>query len=438
MSSSTDAMYNARSRYIHQMFRIHFSSSKVLEVKRSEYLMSSSLLEELYKHTDSPFGDITSNEITLTLFNDKGIFNPVNVDSEYYGLIKKGIKIEAFIKPDGIDDWDQVGTYYVNDWVTSTTGTTADVTANDMLHTVLNGPVPQISVYRNIHFKDFIELYFRHFGLAVSVDEAIDYIIPYAYTCEYSDNKSFLLDLMKSALADCFCDHNGNIRILSKLSARVTRAKFTDSDQIIDVTVKQSITTNYDSATVSCYKCQESPEQTVIDLADLSVVPGLNSTGKLATSEYPILSIRSVKVNGAENVSVRNFSASASDFECTLQSTTNASVSISAVGTSLVSTKMSFGEALETPLIVDSLLVQNEDRAELIKNYIEAYVKANMPIVELTVRGNPKIQLGDKIQIDSNRYKVQYSGVVTRVSYEYIGNLTCKMLLADASVIKEV
>lgn len=438
MSVSTDAMYNARSRYLHQMFRIHFSSSKVLDVTRSKYLMSSSLLEEAYKHTDSPFGDITSNEISLTLFNEKGLFNPVNTDSDYYGLIKKGVKIEAFIRPDEVDEWDQVGVYYVTDWVTSTSGATADVTANDILHNVLNGPVPPFQVYRNIDFKDFIELYFNYFGLAVRVDAAIDYTIPYAYTCEYSSNKAFLLDLMKSALADCFCDHDGSIRILSKVSPRETRATFTDNDQIINIAVKQSITTNYDSTLVSCYKGQESAEKVLVDLANMPLTPGTISTGKLTTSEYPILSIRSVKVSGTDTASVRTFNATANEFECSIVSTANSVADVEVVGTALSSTKITFGESLETPLVVDSLLVQSEVRAELIKNYIESYVQANMPIVELTIRGNPRIKIGDKIRVDSDYYKVHYSGIIIKSTYEYAGNLSCKVTLIDASAIEEV
>lgn len=438
MSKSTDEMYNARSRYLHQMFKIHFSSSEVLDVTREKHLISSTLLEESYKHTDSPFGDITSNEIDITLFNDNGIFNPINSSGKYYGLIKKGIKIEAFIKPDGIDDWDKVGVYYVTDWVTSTTGSTAEVTANDILHSVLNGPVPSFPVYRNISFKDFVDRFFRHFGLAANVDEAIDYIIPYAYTCEYSDNKALLLDLMKSALADCFCGHDGNIKILSKNSGRTTRATFTDNDQIISVTVKQSITANYDSATVSCYKGQESAEQSLVDLDDMELNPGINTTGKVTVTESPILSIRHVKASSVDNVRLRGFSASANDFECLLQSTAKTRANVDVIGTSLTSTKVIFGEALETPLVVDSLLIQDEARAELVKSYIEGYVAASMPIVELVVRGNPRIELGSKILIDSDYYKVHYSGILIKTTYDYIGSLSCKMTLIDASAVKEV
>ena len=91
MAASTDAMYNAESRYIHERFLIYFTSVP-LEVTKSNYLVSSSVLEESSKLSDSPFGTITSNELTLSLFNESGLFNPQNTSSPYYGQIKKGIK----------------------------------------------------------------------------------------------------------------------------------------------------------------------------------------------------------------------------------------------------------------------------------------------------------------------------------------------------------
>lgn len=436
MSVSTDAMYNAESRYIHKMFKIHFSSSEVLEVTRDSYLVSSSVLEESYKLSDSPFGEVTSNEISITLFNDDGLFNPKNTSSKYYGLIKKGIKIEAFIRPDEVDEWDPFGVYYVTDWYAS--GLQAEVTANDALYNVLNGSVPSFPVFRRISFAAFAKRYFAYFGYDVKVDSSIDTILPYVYTSEHSNNKIFLSDLLKSVLADCFCDHYGDIKIISKVAKRAVRAKLTDDDQIISITVKQSITTNYDSATVTYNKCQESSEKTLIDITDLPLSPGMNSTGKLTMSEHPVLSIRSLKTTGPEVSKVTTFNASAIDFVGTIQSTTDTSTQFNVVGTKLDLVEITVGEDGDAPLNIKSNFIQEEARANIVKEYTEDYLNANMPILELTVRGNPKYQLGDILEVESSYYKTQYTGILIKASYEYIGSLSCNITLADASNLKEV
>lgn len=400
--------------------------------------MSFSILEETYKHSDSPFGDVTSNELSLTLFNDKGIFNPANTSSEYYGLIRKGVKIEAFIKPDEVTEWDQIGTYYVTDWYTSTSGATAEVTANDALHNVLNGPVPAFPVYRNIKFKDFMQLYFSYFNLSVDVDDSIDYTIPYVYTSEHSSNKDFITELMKSALADCFCDHAGVVNIVSKIRSREVRATLTDADQIINVTVKQSITTNYDSAVVPCNNSQESPEQTLVELNAMQLSPGLNSTGKLTLSSHPALSIRSLKVTSPENTDIASFNASAKEFTCSIRSTSNTQADLVVVGTLLDTIVSTVGDEGEVPLKVESRFIQEEKRAELIRNFAQKYVDANMPTLELIVRGNPTIQLGDIIEVSSEYYKIHYFGMVIKATYEGMGNLSCALTLINAADIREV
>lgn len=438
MSQSTDLMYNAKSRYIHQMFRIHFSPSKSLDVQKGKYLMDSSILEESYKLSDSPFGAVTSNELSITLFNDGGLFTPANTAGTYYGLIKKGVKIEAFIRPDEVDEWDPIGVYYVTDWYTTSSGLTAEVTANDILHNVYNGPVPAMPVYRDIAFKDFITLYFAYFGYNVIVDESIDYVIPYVYISSYSDNKSFLTDLMKSVLADCFCNHEGNIVILSKVAKRDVRAKLTDSDQIINISVKQSITTNHDSVSVTCNKPQEGVEQKLLELSEMVLTPGINSTGRLTLSKHPALSIKAVSTSCPDTVKILSYSASAKEFTGELRSTANTIASLLVMGTLLETIELAFGEEKETPLLINSPFIQKEDVAEIIRKYTEAYIKANLPILEIQVRGNPKYNLGDLLEIDSTRYKTKYTGILIKSSYEYTGSLSCKLTLIDASMLEEV
>lgn len=437
MSTSTDSMYNAESRYLHQMFKIYFSATP-LEVTKSDYLISSSILEETYKSSDSPFGEITSNELTLSLFNDNGLFNPANTSGQYYGLIKKGVMIEAFIRPDEVTEWDPQGVFYVTDWYTDSSGMSAQVTADDVLYKVLNGSVPTLPVYRNIAFNTFITDFFALFDLSVTVDSALANItIPYVYTSEHSSNKEFLTDLLESAMADCFCAHNGDVTILGKDSQRALRATLTDSDQIISVSIKQSITTNYTGAGVTYNKCQESIEQSIVDMSEMSTVAGLNSTGKVITSAHPVLSIRSVKVSGANNVSIASFSASAKEFIGSIQSTSTTNVDMSVIGTVLNSTEVVMGDSDDETLNISSPFIQTEERANAVLQYASDYIQAAMPTIEVTVRGNPKIELGSLLEINSTYYKIDFTGVLIKATYNFVGNLSCVLTLIDASSLEE-
>lgn len=427
---STDAMYNAESRFLHQKFVIHFSPTEVLEVTRSDYLLTSSILEESYKSTDSPFGEVTSNELNISLYDEGGMFNPANTQGKYYGLIRKGVKIEAFIRPDEDEEWDPLGVFYVTDWSTSTSGLSADVTANDALHNVINGSVPKLPVFRNIRLVAFLDAYFAYFGYRVGVDPDLDIVLPYVYTSEHSNNKAFLTELMLGIVADCFCDHSGEIRVVSKINRSSLRATLTDNDQIVTVAIKHTIVNSYDSAVVTYNVGQESTEESILSVKEAPVVVGTQSTGKLEFSKRPVLAVKSIKVTGAQTVRPTRFNANSKEFECTLQSSSDTVVNMEVIGTVLELVPNILGEALEAPLELTSKFLQTKSAAETVKEYADDYVASNMPSLELTVRGNPKLQLGDKVEVNSAYYRVNYIGVIISALYEYQGSLSCKLKLA--------
>ena len=79
---STDENYNAESRAIEQKIVISFEGMDPVALYRSDYLVSTSILEEAHSQsTTTPFGGITSNEIDVELLNENGIFTPSNQNS---------------------------------------------------------------------------------------------------------------------------------------------------------------------------------------------------------------------------------------------------------------------------------------------------------------------------------------------------------------------
>ena len=427
---STDAMYNAESRYLHQKFVIHFTTTKTLEVLQGTYLVSSSILEDSYKATDSPFGEVTSNELTLTLYDENGMFNPVNKQSPYFGMIKRGIKIEAFIRPDETEEWDPLGVFYVNDWTTSTSGMTADITANDSLYKVLNGAVPTMPIYRNRILSEFLVEYFSFFDCTVIVDKSLDIVIPFIYTSDHSSNKQFLTDLMLGAMADCFCDHTGTIRVVSKVNTGDVRAKLTDNDQIITASIKHTILNNYDSAVVTYHVGQDSKDTLLLSVNSIPVEVGTHSTGKLEFSTHPVLAVKAIKVISDQIVKPLSYVSNAKEFECTLQSSAEASISLDVTGTTLDFISSVLGTPLDVPLKLSSKFLQDKAIANAVYGYAKAYVEASTPTLELAVRGNPKLQLGDKIEVDSSYYRINYVGTIIGATYNYSGSLSCKLTLA--------
>lgn len=443
---TSDANYNAETRYLEQKAIIHFPGVTPVEITRDTYLVRTSLLGEAYSGSGStPFGGVTSNEFDMDIHNDNGIFSPTNPKSPYYKKMKEGVKVEVFIRPKIEDadeekqyEWDPMGVYYVKDWYTEADGLLASITSYDILYTVLNGAIPSFPVFRNISFVAFMKLYFAHFGQDVIIDESLDFVIPYIYTSEHSSNKEFLAELLHGALADCFCNNQGKICIVNKAGKRSKRATLTDNDQVVNIKIKQSLNNGYDSVTVSYERGQESLEQTLLSLKELPLQPGLTDTDKLTLSTSPALSIRSIMVRSKDMAKVVSFQASAKEFVGQIQSTANTEAEIEVIGTALDTVEFTIGSAKEKPLAVSSRFIQDDKRAKTVLKYTEAYVNANMPILEMSVRGNPKFEIGDILEVSSNRYKLTYVGTLIEAKYEYEGHLTCQIVLADASMIEEV
>lgn len=429
MSMSTDAMYNAESRYLHKKYIIHFSADKTLEVTKSDYLISSNILEEAFKLSNSPFGDVTSNELELVLYNTDSIFSPKNEDSPYYGFIRRGIKIEAFIRPDEVDEWDKVGVYYVNEWNTASSGFTADIVAYDKLYSILNAPVPSLKIARDVAFAKFVKEYFGLFNTEVYVDEAISLILPYAFTSGYTDNRRLLADLMIAAQADCFCNHSGSVVVKSKTAKREVRATFTDADQIITAAIKQSLSTDYDSASITYNAMQESQEMNILSISDLNITPGITAVGLTKFSTDRVLSVKSIKATSSVSVKPLTFEATADSIAYSLQSTSEALTQVDFIGTILEKVSSIVSTDGAAAIELDSQFVQTKSLAESLCEYVDSYVDAAMPTLELVVRGNPKIELGDLVQVYSARYKLKYTGTVAKAEYGYDGGLSCKMTL---------
>lgn len=434
MAISTDEMYNAQSRYLHMMHRIHFSGDKVLDVVKSNYLISSSTLEEAHRSSSNPFGEVVSGELTLSLVNQNEMFNPKNTSSPYHGYIRRGVKIESFIRPDEVDEWDRLGVFYVSNWDTVSGGMSADVTAHDSLYLVLNAPVPSLPIVKNKPFTEIVTDYFSLFGVDAEVDEAIQLVLPYWFTSGYTDNRDLLTDLMTAACAYCFCNHEGKVVVKSRTVPGDLRAEITDNDQIISAAVKHSLSTDYDSASVECSIFQESAEQSVLAIKAIDVAPGLTDTETTNFSVEKVTGVRSIKVIGSASVKPVRFSATADYIKCTLQGTSDTTVSLDIIGksleviTSVVSTEGS--SAVE----ISSDYIQSLEIGNSVCDYADRYVKAASPELALTVRGNPRLSLGDKVQANSDRYKVNYVGMITRAKYNYTGSLSSEITLTNVAI----
>jgi hypothetical protein len=117
--------------------KIAESYSSIIREYTNDDILSMSILEETESSDGTiPVGNISCNEMDLTLQNLDNSFFPFNIDSEYYTLMKKNRKIESFlgfVMPDGTEEYTPKGLYWSGDWSIPEQGTGASTSARDRM-----------------------------------------------------------------------------------------------------------------------------------------------------------------------------------------------------------------------------------------------------------------------------------------------------------------
>lgn len=442
---TTDADYNAEARYLEQKIDIHFSSSNILSITKDTYLVTSSILEEAHSQSGSaPFGGVTSNELSLELLNENGIFSPTNTKSPYYGLMKKGIKIEVFIRPvvETEDEekqyvWDPVGVYYVTDWQAKVTGLLATITANDKLYRAFNKKLTMLPVCRNMTQKAFYEHIFDNLNLVGEIDDTLVSVLKYAYISQ--DTKELLSTLNMSALADCFCKHDGTLKVQHLTNLGEVRATISDADQILSANIEQTLAYPYDNVQVTYNLPQESDVQNVLSLKNVIIPAGISKRDNVSLTGTPLLKLCYSILTGVKaNITKLEATPISIDITTHNHDVETDEGTIDIFGTILNNNEITIGTETENSLLISNPYIQDSAYAQSVYDHLQAYINNMLPILELEVRGNPKLELGDIIQADSIKYDLHYTGVLIKQVFDYDGSLKGTITLLNTSILREV
>lgn len=437
---STEADYNSPDRIIQWKAEVYFNgtSNEPLIITRDNYLIDASLLEETHGDGASPFGSVTANEIDLKLWNSGGIFSPTKRDGPYYGKIKKDVPIHLFCRPSDQDyvSWDELGWFYVTDWTATITGSTASVTASDRMYKLFDKPSPRLTVVKDISFAEAYQLFFNAAQEAATIDSTLIEKLKYFYNNK--SNKEFLTEISTGAQAYVFCGRNGQPKVHYARGSQEVKYVLTDGDQVKAISSKQSAILEYDGASVILNTPQESAVTQLLSVGELSVPSGQLVSSPTMFSNNPVFRLVSSRIEGPANVFLTNLIANCTDVIYTLQNSDSveASVAFEILGTFIEVIATSFTDEGENLLEVDNIYVQSESYAQKFKKFLRAYVTSTVPVLELETRGNPKYLLGDKVQVLSSLYAVDFTGIIIRQSFQYNGGMSCSLTLLNSEIVE--
>ncbi len=409
-----------------------------LEVTKQNYLIDSSWLEEGSADSSNPFGAVSSNELSFRLYNDKGIFSPTNPSSPYFGKIRNGIKVIPYIKVEGTE-WEQLGEYFVTDWEAAITGTYADVITNDQWYQIFSSAAPNYPVTLSLPFNEMIYGVYDLMGYSIQVSEELTEVLPVAFI--EGTPLNFTQEMLTGALAFCTSDKTGRSVVLPFISTRPVRAILTDADQIKVVNAKQSTTKTYEGVELTYAIPSYTEVSKLVELTDIEIAPGISKILNVASSSTPVLKHTLVDIQSTlEKISLVTYTASSQSlsFELLNPSQVSVAASLSVYGIPVIFTDVVVSDNSTTLLKVKNRYIQTVEYAMKYRELLENVVNSPVPFLTLSVRGNPLLNIGDRIQINSAKYNLVFDGVIQRMSYNYDGGLSCEMTLMNSSILEEV
>lgn len=432
--------YNKNDRIIQWKTEIYFDglNAAPLTVSHDNYLINADLLEETASDSSSPFGNVSSNEFNMTLLNESGMFNPTKKDSPYYGKIKKGVPIHAFCRPSDRSyvKWDDLGWFYVTDWTADITGINADITANDKLYNIFDMPMPKLPVIANVTFAQAYQGFFDALHEQVKVDTSLTETLKYYYNIR--ENKEFLSEISTGAQAYVYCDRDGIPKVQYFRTRQEIAHTLTDSDQIISISSKQSAILTYDGAEVIMNTPQESDINTLLSVKELVLTPGKYASEVTKFSKNPVYKITAAFLTGNGDAYISYIASTCLDVIYEIQNTTGEDVTntLEILGTFIDVVATKFTDKGDNLLSVDNDYIQTKEYAQKFRNFLTAYVSNKVPVLELSIRGNVKYKLGEKLHIISDRYAVDFTGVLIRQNFHYDGGMSCTIKLLNSAILE--
>lgn len=437
MAATTDAAYNAKSRLIECKLDIYFDGSdeEPTSITKDNYLITWDLLEEVSADNGAPFASVSANELSFELANIGDVFNPINTDGPHYGKIMVGVQVDLSIRPAAASayTWDRLGTFYLTDWQVGFAGQTVSVTATDKVSKIINASRVKLPVFKNIAYNTFIQHFFTALDMPITLDSALIGTLRYGY--HVLQNADFLNNIAGGLQVFIFCDHNGDLitRYMHKTVA--VAHTITDNDQIVEPTTKQSILMQYDGASVCALVPQLSNVTTLYSESDIENEEPTTYTNR-TFSNVPVVNVVYAASSGDNAPLIDGLKYNATDIVSF--SLTNEFVGRLELCGQYIQTTEEYAEdtGCSNALKFSNIYIQTRAYLDTFKSFMDAYVQSALPILEISVRGNPRFALGEKIRVQSTRYNLDFTGILIRQNLRYDGGLTGTITLLNAEILE--
>lgn len=223
------------------------------------------------------------------------------------------------------------------------------------------------------------------------------------------------------------------------------RAILTEDDQLVSADSMQSISKQFKGSSIYYSSPQLSANAKLLELKKIKVPPGMKQHEKLSFNVSNMYQITNIVVDGPQRVSVQAYHATPNTIVLTTYNTsaTEVEADIIVYGYHLehIEVILKDEDVSGNILEIRNNYIQTETLGLAFKELLDKVVDSGgltnrVPELTVQTRGNPLIQVGAKIRVVSNKYKLDYTGHVKRSILRYDeGGLSGTMVLINADLV---
>lgn len=400
------------------------------------------LLEESSAEADNPLGLVSSNELTVSFRNDDRAFTPSNTESPYYGKLRPNVLLKAFLGVEiypGMYEWIPLGVFRTADWSAPASTVKATVVCYDKLYELGSKEVPMLPVQYETTVGDLFRLLFEALGLTptdYSIDPRLKQPVRIGWIPK-GKVRDALQVLATAGNCTVNTDRYGRIVVRSNFTTGEAQTILSEDDQLFAVENPQRFLKTFNTVRVNYQLPYLKPETTLLQHDALIVPNGQLTLNEAAFSEGPVAKVNQVRLIGAKNTVVESIRYGAWTITISLynpgpEETIRLEVLGHSVGLLSSSyTAQDFSAVTEwgvKELTIDNVLIQDPNTAKSYAGALLQLVKDPRGTFNLTLRGDPAVELGDVIQLKDVADKVGVVNVTPlRYTLDYDGALSAKM-----------
>lgn len=452
------AAYNKDMREVRSRIIFAFQKDNEIIFDNNDMLVSWSISQSLTDTINTPFDNCCSDTCTCTVYNRyTGKYNGVDVvDFKVFDPLKNpdaDLNLHFVIQVSALQDdntwtaWKTVGIFYTTAIQIDDNRQTASIRGDDILSLLFNKTLPRMPVLREKSYKKFLTAFCAEYGLDVSWEGASDDKLKYAFCKETP--KDTIQGLVKSAAAVAyiaFTADNKEVLKVRQFSIFEDQVPYVATDvdnfgqeeslmQFINLSYNKTLQ-SYNTKTKVVYYVPSASEDTqeysytAEDLSDFAYDAkedryALNIS-RAAASNGPILSLSYSSICNQYDDELTNFETNIRKIKATQYNITSCLLNkTKSIEDEYQYTASIYGKYVncesqtlpeDTPdaekqditeyITVDFPYVQNRGMAITRRRILETWCLCNLQTINLQLRYNPYVELGDSISIDAKVYDI--------------------------------